>query len=1110
MMRRCFLLILVILGSWACIGILASFAAVAIAQQTATSPAETKSPAPVSPRSTDSAASGVSPQKAQPRAAPPNYSKEAVVIERLATKVAFEKDGTGTQEVSLRARVQSDSGVQSLAVLTFPYLSTNQNVEFDYVRVRKPDGSVVATPSYNIVDMPAEVTRAAPMYSDIHEKHVTVKALGVGDVLEYVVRYRIFKPQVPGQFWFEYNFAKDTVVPDYELEVTVPADKYLQVVSPDYKPEISEEAGKRIYRWKTSNLESKPPEQRRYGPSPDVQITTFRSWAEVGQWYNQLQAPQLVATPQIKAKAAELIKGLSSDNEKIRAIYDFVSTRFHYVSLSLGNGLYLPHPAEDVLENEYGDCKDKHTLLAALLGAAGIEAWPALINSSRQITPDVPSPGQFDHMITYVPGGNKGLWLDTTPEIAPFGMLLANLRDKQALVIPKDKPAELKRTPANPPFPAVTNFAIQGKLSSDGTLSAHAQESVRGDAEVLFRLAFRKVGAAQWQDLVQKIVSSEGFGGEVSNVQASSPEDTIKPFTFSYDYTRKNYSDWSNHQIIAPLPPIGVEGAATQQKAPLDAVLLGAPGEVLYTARLELPLTITKMPGDFSYSEPWADFQAKYKADGLTLTIQRSLEIKQSDVPLADWSKYQKFAKAVSDDWGAWIQLYDLSSTKEANSPNKAVTSPEISPELDQKKSEAWQALQRNDLSTAESLTLEILQKDPKAQGAHAMLGYIYGRRNDAQDAVEQFRKEQELYPQNTETYRALASYYLYKKQNDLAEEQFRQWLKVDSTNYDAMLGLDQALSREKKYAEAVTLWENAYQQMPDRTHVGNSLALAYIRVKRVDQAIPLLEKGLATETRPMAFNNVAYTLADEKMALDKAQQWGEKALALSEAQSLKTQSEEAALNNTRGLDAIWDTVGWIYFQRGEYEKAEPYLHAAFTLSQDSITGDHLGQDLQKEGKKKPAAHTYLLALASPDHGDKSAIREHYVQLTGRQPDGIVYPLARKPPHPALRRPGSPTDAYSPEEELSRARSYKIPATHHLNGSATFSVVFSPGKIEDVKFASGDEGLKALTGSIMASSMRADFPNTDPAHISRRGILVCTPLGCDFTLVPSDAAHASE
>jgi transglutaminase-like putative cysteine protease len=478
---------------------------------------------------------------------------------------------------------------------------------------------VVATPGYNVQDMPAEVTRVAPMYSDIHEKHVTVKALGVGDVLEYVVRYRAFKPQVPGQFWFEYTFGKDLIARDHELQLSVPRDKYVKLVSPGYKPDIEDDGPRRTYLWKTANLERKEDKQkviqpRRDPPRSDVEITTFRSWEEVGRWYDELQRPQLAVTPKLQAKSAELTKGLTTDDEKLHAIYDFVSTHFHYVSLSFGVGRYQPHAAEEVLENEYGDCKDKHTLFAALLHAAGIEAWPAAINASHKIDPDVPSPGQFDHVITYVPRGDKPLWLDTTPEVAPFGVLMANLRDKQALVIPREKPAEVKRTPADLPFPSSQTFVIEGKVDVNGTLQGHVQQTMRGDAEVIYRYSFRQVSAAQWRELAQRISGAEGFGGEVSNVTATSPEDTSKPFEFSYDYTRKEYGgDWSNHRVIAPFPPRGVEGAAQQQK-PSDPVELGAPGEVVYTATLGFPVDVVKLPSDISLSEPYADFHSQYSA----------------------------------------------------------------------------------------------------------------------------------------------------------------------------------------------------------------------------------------------------------------------------------------------------------------------------------------------------------------------------------------------------------------------------------------------------------------------------------------------------------------
>ena len=83
----------------------------------------------------------------------------------------------------------------------------------------------------------------------------------------------------------------------------------------------------------------------------------------------------------------------TSYTDKVHALYDFVSTKFRYVGISLGIGRYQPHAAADVLSNDFGDCKDKHTLFTALLAAENIKAVPVLINSSAKIDPDVPSPG---------------------------------------------------------------------------------------------------------------------------------------------------------------------------------------------------------------------------------------------------------------------------------------------------------------------------------------------------------------------------------------------------------------------------------------------------------------------------------------------------------------------------------------------------------------------------------------------------------------------------------------------------------------------------------------------------------------------------------------------
>jgi Domain of Unknown Function with PDB structure (DUF3857) len=116
-----------------------------------------------------------------------DYSQEAAVVEDMTTKLVFQDSGSFTRQQTSKVRILNDSGVKDWGLLSLPYQSATQTVEADYVRVRKPDGTIVSTPSDNIQDLDSEITRAAPFYSDLREKHIAVKGLGKGDVLEYAV-----------------------------------------------------------------------------------------------------------------------------------------------------------------------------------------------------------------------------------------------------------------------------------------------------------------------------------------------------------------------------------------------------------------------------------------------------------------------------------------------------------------------------------------------------------------------------------------------------------------------------------------------------------------------------------------------------------------------------------------------------------------------------------------------------------------------------------------------------------------------------------------------------------------------------------------------------------
>jgi hypothetical protein len=598
-----------------------------------------------------------------------DFSKEGVVSERLVTKVVFQSDGSYTREQKSRIRIQSDAGVQAYAVLRPPYQTSLERVQVLDVRVTKLSGSVVVSPLDSIQDVPSQMYPGAAEYGLLHEKHVPVKGLESGDILEYSVRWLVEKPLANGQFWFGHRFMTNSIVLDEQLEISVPSDREVKVKGQSVQPTIREENAHRIYTWKTSNLESqsaeKQTEAQSYNairgllPAPDVLISSFRTWEEVGRWYESLQKEKVQPSPEIKAKAEELAKGLPDDDAKLRAIYNYVSLRYHYVGIALGVGRYQPHAASEVLANRYGDCKDKHTLLAALLSAVGIRAYPALISSRVTVDPDVPMPAQFDHVISVVPQGSTLSWMDTTPEVLAMGYLVNYLRGKPALVIMPDKVA-FQTTPANPPFASKYTNTVTAKVGADGALQAHVEAAFRGDDnELTYRYIFRGMPESQWKDFAQKNFYGARRGGIITSVKTSAPEKTDEPFVLEYDYVLKDFSDSLNHRFAIPLSPLTIPAVQDRDLDRKNPLWIGYVGEELYESQVELPSGWSAaQPNPLDLKESFAEFHGDTAVKGNILVTHRRLSIKTSAVTPDQLVSYKAFQKAISDNHDLYIFLY--------------------------------------------------------------------------------------------------------------------------------------------------------------------------------------------------------------------------------------------------------------------------------------------------------------------------------------------------------------------------------------------------------------------------------------------------------------------
>ena len=383
-------------------------------------------------------------------------------------------------------------------------------------------------------------------------------------------------------------------------------------------------------------------------------MTTFQSWDEVGQWYAALERDRIVPDEKVRAKTEELIHGLTTDKAKIEALYEFVAKNFRYVSLSLGQGRYQPHAAGDVYANQYGDCKDKHTLLSSMLTAAGLHGSPALMNSARKIDADVPSPGQFDHVITAVPLAGETLWMDTTAEVAPFGLISPQLRDKKALLVPPSGPARLESTPAEPPFLSTEFLDITGQVNELGKLSGHTHLVVHGDAELFFRLMFRGTPKSEWKKLSFYLSMVSGTRDqEITEIKPSDPAAFEKPFEVDYDFTSDDFLDWSSkkEKIAVPLPSLHLAQIDADKAESSKPIQLGPPIDIDYRVKLTLPSQYqTRLPLPLKVSRDYADYSSTYTLEGNTLVAERKLRLRQHELPATRVQDFRAFVAAARAD----------------------------------------------------------------------------------------------------------------------------------------------------------------------------------------------------------------------------------------------------------------------------------------------------------------------------------------------------------------------------------------------------------------------------------------------------------------------------
>jgi hypothetical protein len=210
-------------------------------------------------------------------------------------------------------------------------------------------------------------------------------------------------------------------------------------------------------------------------------LPRFATWPDVAAWLGHLAEPAAQPTARVAAEAERLVAGLNSVNDRIQALGAFVqSMRYVAINHNLGQGGgFTPAAADAVLSRGYGDCKDKATLLRALLRAININSWLVAINATdrTRVRSEWPSARVFNHAIVAIETESGLLYFDPSNPTSTLGQLPYAQQGVPALVLRQG--ATLAPTPEQP---GEIERKIMLRLEQDGRVTGRLLETSRGSA----------------------------------------------------------------------------------------------------------------------------------------------------------------------------------------------------------------------------------------------------------------------------------------------------------------------------------------------------------------------------------------------------------------------------------------------------------------------------------------------------------------------------------------------------------------------------------------------------------------------------------------------------
>ena len=580
----------------------------------------------------------------------------------------LEADGRGTSTYRMVTQILRPDAVENWQELSFSWAPRHQRFTLNWVRVVRPDGTVISEKPMQVQESDVPAKLGDPVYNDTKVMRVSLSGVEAGAIVDYSTTVEELKPFLAGDGIYNWSISTGNYVRRSRYVVDIPASVDLRIKETNLKIARDDRVvgRRRVLTWAGQDVERIKGERfaaDSNGVTQSVLLALPMTWQGIGQWYASNAADRYAMTPDVVAKLAEIVKGARTLDDSLRAVHRWVAQDVRYVSIAIGLGGYQPRPPAEVLASGFGDCKDKATIFIAMLRHMGVEAYPVILAAQGGVEEELPSLEQFDHAIAAFkrPGSADYEFTDLTALLTPFGELPFGPQGEFAIVVRNDGVVDEVTLPLTEISENRMEIRVKGEVSADGMVQGTYEERGTGHQQYSTREAFENpYDSTQRAQLADRIAASWFTGATGHDIELFDGKDLRAEPRVALRIAGGRAVTRTGSSGLIRIPLNTMAGLlttareleqATPRRFPISAQSVFGYGETLIEMELTLPEGWTaELPESVDVSGPFGDYQKLYRQDGRTLRVTRLIRGKTGTYPPEQIGELVAFLRALAAD----------------------------------------------------------------------------------------------------------------------------------------------------------------------------------------------------------------------------------------------------------------------------------------------------------------------------------------------------------------------------------------------------------------------------------------------------------------------------